>query len=1068
MILSQLQRRVVEYFESPLIVLAGPGTGKTRVIVEKICFCVEHLHFEPSGILALTFSRRAAEEMLQRLELRLGNLEDMPVVSTIHAFAAEILREDASVVGLNTSVGIVDDLQAAVVARSLLPLFSANRTVNISAPDESLQAMLKFISRAKDEGALPEDLEALARKKLAAIKANLDSGQEAHAFGVEIEWCEILQELAENYITLDNEYRRRNLVDFGDLILLSLKILTTSPMILRKWQHRFKYILVDEFQDSNFSQIELIHKLSTGNNIAVVGDDDQSIYRFRGASFAAFRHFSSLFEDAVEMFLDETYRFASPIRDFSQVFIQNNASSRYNPEKQLKTLREGNSPVTLFINPDFETEARTVVSTIENLVRNGSCKYADCAILYRSHNHGKLLHDYCRQRKIPHVIHGQDDLLQTDEIRMVLSCLEFVSNPDDSRFLFSLINRNLCPIDLGQMQELYNAKKIAERERGQRLSYFEALRLMVTGSSHGEPGVPDGCLSSSAQMERLKCFVQATFELFKRAQSEPAHLIIFDILDLFGVFKKILTSDMVGAASAFERVNAFCTFARRFCEQNPDCCLVSDLLALVAMRSRSGIGLQLGSYRNPSAEETLDGVCLMTVHAAKGLEFKNVFVVSLVGRRFPVQPRSERFPFPQELSKEDVWSGNSLLEEERRLFYVAATRACDNLYLSAVSQTGVKPSRFVTSDIEAVKSSLRIIECQPSPLDSDTGLGGEIDFADNLPRTEALARMASGVSALVESEDKNVLRSGFVTLQDGIFRFLEIHNDGQDLLEEYMECFGRLGFQRSCLPQTAGEGGEIKTKPATQEPSKKSLRLSYTQINRYQTCPLQYKFGYVYGVPAPPNGIVSFGRIVHTTLEAFYSELMSGIEPREDRMLALFDKTWKGTDFRTDLEEEHWQREGRRYLRNYCRVHAGKWKMPLAIEKPFVFKVGRHRVSGKIDKIEAFEADPNRVDIVDYKTGNPKSPDQKKHQAEADKSLQMSIYAIAVQETLNLKVERLSFYYLANNEKLATTRDEAQLKQTKEEILEIANNIERQEFDPKPGFHCQWCDYNRVCDYTQA
>ncbi len=362
----------------------------------------------------------------------------------------------------------------------------------------------------------------------------------------------------------------------------------------------------------------------------------------------------------------------------------------------------------------------------------------------------------------------------------------------------------------------------------------------------------------------------------------------------------------------------------------------------------------------------------MTVHAAKGLEFDTVVVVGLANGRFPTRKRFETVAFPEELLREKVPKGDVHLQEERRLFYVAMTRAQRRLYLSAIDKKGARKSRFIE---EVGPSGADYLECEiiaPRPIERP-----------------------AEVSARVE---------------------------------------------RSLFP------------PAL---SGEKLRLSFSQIDTYGTCPLKYKFRYIYRIPTPPKAYFVYGEIQHRVLEAFFSKVKRGEEVSEETLRQLYEERWREGGFIDALQQVEYKRRGYRELQEFYERNKESLKEPLALEEDFRVSVGAHRVAGRIDRID--KVDENSVEVIDYKTGKPKG------QENANQSMQLSIYAIAVQQTFGKEAKYLSFYYLTNNEKVTSTRSEEQLQSARESILKVAEEILGQNFQPSKGFHCDWCEFKPIC-----
>jgi len=456
-----------------------------------------------------------------------------------------------------------------------------------------------------------------------------------------------------------------------------------------------------------------------------------------------------------------------------------------------------------------------------------------------------------------------------------------------------------------------------------------------------------------------------------------------------------------------------------------------------------------------------NSVNFLTVHSAKGLEFDTVYLISLTNRRFPVQKRSEVISFPQELMKEDLPEGDVHTQEERRLFYVALTRARTELILSTVQKKHVPVSQFV-KEITDDKQSQPIIEIHNlteqavEPVKIDILLNKEEELEYRIKKD-----VINLLDSLGSEDSKNISNSE------------KIRNDLQKLVSAYMSIAGKNAdggtvhnvlkelsesFEFSELKDTSGSAKDILSHPMQIH---KTLRLSFSQIDTYQTCPLMYKFRYIFKVHSPKTAPPTFGQVIHKTLQHFYTNLKDGRKADKNTLLKLYESFWEPGCFEDKMQELSYKKKGEMQLTHYYEKNKDILQPPLYIEKLFLLNLDDITIDGKIDRIDNIGT--NKIEIIDYKTGKPK--DQKK----ADRDLQMSIYAAAVQNILpEEKLEKLTFYYLDNNEAVSTTRTEEQLEETFSGIKNIADDIREQKFSPTEGFHCNWCAYRWICPTKQT
>ena len=379
-------------------------------------------------------------------------------------------------------------------------------------------------------------------------------------------------------------------------------------------------------------------------------------------------------------------------------------------------------------------------------------------------------------------------------------------------------------------------------------------------------------------------------------------------------------------------------------------------------------------------------VRILTVHASKGLEFDYVFISSLVGRRFPQSYRASTWMLPDEARKERAPNKQSHIEEERRLLYVAITRAKEKLFLTSIEKKGTKPSLFITEDIEK-NVSLQLID-----------------------------------KIKVEGQSPGAL-----------------------LLN-----MSRAAFSRESKNQ----------KPILFSKKDGPLSLSFSQLDKFEKCPLAYWFAFELKIPSPPNASLLIGSAIHEALEVFYQKVKAGHIPAEEDLLKTFESIFQRIQSESGSLGAHDLDLGKTKLSDFYRAQDGIFVPPLALEKDFSFSVGEHSIKGKIDRVDQEE---NGVRIIDYKTGKSKSPSNPADVKFAEESLQFSIYALAAKECFDWNLNSLSFYYVYDNQVLTTTRSEDQLLATKEKILEYASQIQSGSFEAKPGFICQWCEFQKIC-----
>jgi len=963
--LNAAQRKAVAHGEGPLLVVAGAGTGKTRVITERIRRLLEtQSEITGENILGLTFTDKAAAEMKHRVEKAVGERAAGLTLSTFHAFCFRLLKE------VNPGMQVLDEKDHWILLRRNLPRLELRQYKRVAEPGQFLGDFVQFFSRCQDELVSPEDYAqyvARLHRDYAATKAELDADERAER---EAELAR-QTELARVYRVSEALLEERNLVTYGGQLLEAVRLLQSNAALLEKLRERFRYILVDEFQDTNIAQIELLWLLARKHkNIFVVGDDDQAIYRFRGASFGSFKLFAERFigartpaeEKQSVLPLLQNYRSTKRIlRVSGQVIAQN--ADRYIPDKQLDTQNAEGERIQVVETGSAEEEARWIVAEIERRHAQGD-RWSEFAVLYRMHTHKEKLVELLTARKIPFVIRNLS-IMGHALVRDVLAYLRLIATPWDN---------------------VACARVLAAPAWG--FAPEDLVRLCARANKAGKQSLWDALQSVQGELEFTRAWREAAglVELVKKLRAQSYKLRASELLDaLIGELGLALAEDDPDRAS-LERLAEF----TREWEQKA---LTETGKLAEYVRYLDDYAAAGGTIAIDEAG-TRDAVHLMTVHAAKGLEFEQVFVMRLVMGGFPVRPRQPVLEFPTELMKEEKPQGAFQIQEERRLFYVALTRARKRLALTTVIHKRSKRSEFLEDFL-----------CEPRIKKNDVQ-----QLAPKFQPAE-FAPAAAGSAQLFGAADT-----------------------------------GSRAYSR--IAQWAA---------AFHPPAPLPLQLSATAIEGYNSCAQRFLFDHVWGLKGGPRAATTFGSVMHTTIRQVVKEWKENKRLLPwDEAEAIFQREWRSAGFEDDYQEQEYQREGLEQLRAF---HASVLPKPqdiLGQEKYFELPMeGNVVVTGRIDQVNRLG--PGEAEIVDYKTGRPKD------EAAARKSLQLSLYALAAREVLELDAVRLTFYNLMTNLPARATRDDKQLKKAQEAVQETAASIRAGDFPAAPGFQCRSCDYLPIC-----
>jgi len=646
--LNQQQKEAVTHKNGPLLIIAGAGTGKTSVITRRIAYIIEQKWAKPSEILALTFTEKAAAEMEERVDKLVPYGYTDMWISTFHAFGDRFLRDHSLDFGLPSNFKVLTATEQAIFMRQHIFAFDLDYFRPKSTPTSHIKALLNHFSRLKDELISPEQYLAWTESQKGDIE--------------DLELDKYL-ELAKAYQRYQELMLQSGSLDYGDQIYLTHKVLSENKKILAETQKRFKYVLVDEFQDTNYAQNELVKLISGSNgNITVVGDDDQSIYRFRGASISNILKFKEDYKLTKQIVLNQNYRSTQEILDASYKLIQHNNPDRLEIKnkinKRLISDKKGNKPLLLHCS-SLSSEADIVAQTIIKLKEEHAYQNKDFAILVRANNQASAFIQSLNLYNIPYIFSGSGGLLQKPEIKMAVSFLRCLANPDDNLSFFHLANSEAYGLNPNSLAKYF--AKAGHRNRS-----ISEIREEGEYDSEILPIVED------LEKYRMLIPTHKAGEILYQFLSD--HKLLKSWIDSKNVADEIKIFNM---ATFFERIANFDH--------------VSEDKSVLAFLSALELIIEAGDEQSVNEiDSDIDAVNILTAHAAKGLEYKTVFVVNMVSDRFPSRNIKDAIPIPKELIKEQISEGDFHIQEERRLFYVAITRAKEHLFITSGDDYGGK------------------------------------------------------------------------------------------------------------------------------------------------------------------------------------------------------------------------------------------------------------------------------------------------------------------------------------------------------------------------------------------
>ena len=989
--LNPEQQKAVEHGEGPLLIIAGPGSGKTRVITQRIVLLLTGTGIaaeepallpefktpaqyteensgqgiQPENILALTFTEKAAREMQRRVREALPEIETLPQISTFHAFCYEVLRKR------HFERTLLDKVDVWIFLRQRMESLQLQFYQKLAEPGAFLHSLNDFFSRCQDELIEPADFERYAEsmeKEYLGIAPSLDAAERTLMY----QEIQKKQELARVFRNSRRLIEEAGCSSLGSLIPETVRLFDREPEVLDSYRHLFRYVLVDEFQDTNYAQVELLKRLvKPPHNITAVGDDDQAIYRFRGASHGAFKMFDEAFPGHETVFLDTNFRSTRRILRVAEVLIAKN--DRYEAKPRLRTNREEGAPVYLLQSADFLSEAAWVAEEVARLTRQGTPP-ADIAVLYRAHGYRDPLVEQFRRLKIPFAIRGLS-ILSTVILRDLAAYLNVIHSAHDN---VSLTRVLLTPRWSFPEELALEARKQALRDRCSLFDVLESWERSGDASRLEATGWPE--------LNRLLS------DLHRYAEHAPVLAVLQRLIGRLEL--NFLPQDPDGAY-----VESFRKFMEKW-EGKSESWKLDAFLEYFAYFREAG-----GQIEAPEPENSKHAVQMMSVHAAKGLEFPVVFILSVAPRRFPHTEQKPVIEFPEALRKGPPPPANIHEQEERRLLYVGLTRAEDRLYVSSVSKSAKKPSVFVndlTSDPSVEARDIERIQVPEAPPDT-------ADPPVAPPVLSERTRASMPQSSLFSNAPG----------APGIYPL---------------------------IAAWASRTSAIK-------PEQK-LQLSASAIETYDTCPQKFMFSHYLKIPTGPQPALTFGNVMHQCARRYF-ELRRQGPVHFEQIQAHFEQIWKGAGFEDDYQEQAYKKAGLEQLRVFVSRHETVTTLPIAAEAHFSLDLGDVVLEGRIDQINPLT--DHSVELVDYKTGRPPS------QKDADKSLQLSVYALAARDQMRLNPTRLAFYSFTNNESVRTVRTPKDLDSVITEVREVAGQIRKQLFPPKPGFACKYCDYVLIC-----
>ncbi len=972
--LNKEQKTAVLHGNGPLLLVAGAGTGKTTVITHRLVSLIERGKASPEEILAVTFTDKAAGEMEERVDILLPYGYTDLWISTFHSFCERILHEHALDIGLPDDFSILEETSSWLLVRKNWDRFNLDYYRPRGNPTRFIHALISHFSRCKDQGIYPEDYLEYSE----GLRTNLtDLPEDSEA--------ERIKEVAEAYHTYQKLLLENSALDFGDLINYCLKLFEQRPRLLAEYREKFKYLLVDEFQDTNWAQYALIKQLAApDNNLTVCADDDQAIYRWRGASFNNIIQFKKDFPAAREIFLVENYRSRQNILDLSYEFIQANNPNRLEYvsklNKKLTAQRKGKGIIRHLHYKSSHEEARGVAEKIlEIMKKDKDADFGDFAILVRANNEANSFSRALEGAGIPYQFLASRGLYAKPVILDIISYFKLLDNYHESSAVYRILNLPFLGITSEEIM------KITEYCRRKTRSVYEALQELPLVQG----------LSPEA-VSRVNFLLSLISKHSRESKNRSVSEVMVSFLKDSGYLKYLTEKNR---DSEIRLVNQFYKKLKEFEETSLEP-LLRIFMEQMKMELESG---EQGKLEF-DIEEGPEIVRIMTIHAAKGLEFSYVFLVNMVDRRFPTGERKEPIEIPEDLIKEEIPEGDVHLQEERRLCYVAMTRAKRGLFFTSADDYGgvrkKKLSRFL----------------------AELGFGKEGGGAEKNPP-------AGGKESVLKIAKKQKETKFRHEILPGHFSFSQL-----------------VAFKKCPLQYKFAHILKVPVRGKASFSFGKSIHAALFEFVKRS---------------------VGAGNSIQKGLFPAEKKSGKRKREKPDDLSVLtdiYEKSWIGDWYETKQQKEEYHRLGREIIKKFYEEfssHPPKILTlggRLALELPFKIKIEGDILRGRIDRVDDTA---EGIEVIDYKTGRfaeKLSPEGK---------MQLIIYQIALEQAFGVKPARLTYYYLEEGKKISFSGRGNEEEKIKGKITSIIKDIKHSDFSPTPGWQCRFCDFREICRYAQ-
>jgi DNA helicase-2/ATP-dependent DNA helicase PcrA len=1016
----------IEHTGSPLLVTAGPGSGKTRVITERIKFLLK-TGLKPSEILCLTFSEKAANELKERIQEDDDVKEKIDIsemeISTYHSFCRRLLLDNTVHTGLGMKGGVIDRPMFLVWGVQNIDKFQFDEHIEIgNNASEIIEKMIDGISVFNDALIPPEELEVFVQKRLQDPSLMKDVE--------EVEYMHLLDNLTKIYKEYVKFKKEKDVMDFDDLIVESNKLLANKekPHALKVAQEKYKHILIDEFQDNNYAQFAIVKKLVSNGNVTAVGDADQNIYRFQGAYTEIFQDFKKEYPDHTEIVLAKNWRNPKNVIAVSNQLLEQDS---FREAKKIVPTKDDSQKVNVIECSSEFAQAEFIKNKIHELKKETSCKFSDFAILSRKQRDGFNVAQILASDGIPVKYTGKSEIQNSPNAKVLFSFLRVIANPMKSmtsivRILqeYGIAEQNISKIN-------YEAMIRAKTKTDGDYTYDVLSDLNVDG------------LTQTTELREIYSMIQSFMDLAR--DSSPSQLIYQLIRTKTGIYKKISNDDSI----------------ENFIERSILNDIVDTAIDYEKINSNMGIKeflefvdeLKKFDIETKRHDADSDSISVSTIHKSKGLEFKTVFIIDVATSKIPLRYTEKPFYVPRELSK-GVFPASEpkeeFLREERRVLYVGMTRTIDNLFV-------MYPTQY-ESRKRANKASKFIQPLKPKEnefidfIQYDSNSSSDISTTFNAVEIIKNEQLAEVIKNLYSEQYESAIQK---ILDLGKIGFFQKNKTTKGFSDE------------SLLQQTSSDDLESRlngTKPERLGFTKKNL--SFSKFNTYEQCPKQFWYQYVLNaLPANQEQSALYkGSTFHEIVEESAKRQKEGNTDDTAKLFSELQTKWDPKKYLTSsVQKEQQDRKSLTpALESYQKWSSSNPNEIVALELPFTTYIGGFKVNGVIDRLE--KTPEGEYVVIDYKTGG------KNKKVDARNSPQLNLYALALKENPDygkLPAKAVFFYVeKPEGEQLFEYEVEAEKVEEVKGILEgYVKAIQEKEFDATPEmFTCKWCQYSDICE----